>query len=54
MLHDFGLAVERAADRALARLYPFDVVIEQTHHRFDVARGEGCVTPLDGLFVVLL
>ena len=29
VLHDFGLAVVGTADRAFARLYPFDVVVEQ-------------------------
>ena len=39
---------------AVAWLHPFDVVVEQTHHRFDITRGKGFVTPLDEVFVVVL
>ena len=41
------------ADRAIARLDPLDVVVEQAHHRVDVTGGEGFVAFLDELDVLL-
>ena len=40
-------------DRAFARLDPLEVVVELAHHRLDVPGGEGFVTPLDDLDVLL-
>jgi hypothetical protein len=41
LLAEFTFAMMGTADRAVARLDPLDVVVEQGHQRFDVARGEG-------------
>src|SRR6478752_2946815 len=54
VLHHFGLAVKRAADRTLARLDPFDVIVEQAHHRLDVTRREGFIALPDELLVLFL
>src|SRR5690242_1192179 len=54
LLHDFGLAVIGPADRARTWLYPFDVVVEQTHHRVKVTSREGCVAAFHEFFVFLL
>src|ERR1700758_5427759 len=53
-LAEFSFAVIGTADRAVARLDPLDVVVEQVHHRVDVTGGEGFIAFLDQLDVSLL
>src|SRR5271166_2866518 len=50
----WGVAVIGTADRAVARLDPLDVVVEQVHDRVDVTGGEGFIALFDQLDVLFL